>query len=65
MAEKMAAQYNTYFHSFLTHNALAALTKSISRIPVIYLTIYSYYVKSQKVSKTTKFNTHLRASQLN
>ena len=45
MAEKMAAQYNTYFHSFLSHGALAALTKYISRIPVIYLIIYPYYME--------------------
>ena len=45
MAEKMGGEYNTYFHSFLSHNALAALTKSISRIPVIYLTIYPYYME--------------------
>ena len=45
MAEKMAAQYNTYFHSFLSHNALTALAKYISRIPIIYLTIYPYYME--------------------
>ena len=51
MAEKMAAQYNTYFHSFLSHGALAALTKYISRIPVIYLTIYPYYMEKSKSVK--------------
>ena len=45
MAEKMGGECNTYFHSFLTHGALAALTKYISRIPIIYLIIYPYYME--------------------
>ena len=45
MTEKMGAQYNTYFHSFLSQEASDLVPKYISRIPVIYLTIYPYYMK--------------------
>ena len=54
MAEKMGVQCNTYFHSFLSHHASAALTKYISRIPVIYLTIYPYYMKKSKSVQNAK-----------
>ena len=54
MAEKMGGECNTYFHSFLSHHASDLVPKYISRIPVISLTIYLYYMEMTNMVENAK-----------